>query len=76
MSQNANAKRLLYGFIGGMMGLGGLVILAWVVLWVVGALGGPQWQMPLKLLYSGGSLILTGLFLRWLATVQSGSRNT
>ena len=75
MSGNANVERLLHGFIGGMMGIGGLVILAWVGLWVLGAVGGPQWQMSLKLLYSGGSVILAALFLRWLVTSQSGARS-
>jgi len=76
MNGNASVERLLHGFIGGMIGIGGLIILAWVGLWVLGAVGGPQWQMPMKLLYSGGSVILAALILRWLVTAQSGARST
>jgi hypothetical protein len=76
MNGNASVERLLHGFIGGMIGIGGLIILAWAGLWVLGALGGPQWQMPMKLLYSGGSVILAALILRWLVTAQSGARST
>lgn len=73
MSGNTSVERLLHGFIGGMIGIGGLIIAAWAGLWVLGAVGGPQWQMPLKLLYSGGSLIFLALFLRWLVTSRSGA---
>jgi hypothetical protein len=76
MNGNASVERLLHGFIGGMIGIGGLIILAWAGLWVLGAVGGPQWQMPMKLLYSGGSVILAALILRWLVTAQSGARST
>lgn len=75
MSGNANAEKLIHGFIGGMIGIGGLIVVAWVGLWCLGAVGGPQWQMPLKLLYSGGSLIFLALILRWLVTATSGARS-
>ena len=74
MSANANVEKLLHGFIGGMIGIGGLIFVAWFGLWVVAALGGPQWQMPLKLLYSAGSLIFLALILRWLLMSPSGAR--
>ena len=76
MSGNAKTGSLLSGFIAGTIGLGCLLVVAWVGLWVLGALGGPQWQMPLKLFYSGGSLIFVGFLLRILSTAQSGARST
>ena len=75
MSGNASVDRLLHGFVGGMIGIGGLIIVAWAGLWVLGAVGGPQWQMPLKLLYSGGSLVLLALILRWLVKSRSDAGN-
>ena len=76
MTGSAKAERFLTGFTGATIALGGLLILAWVGLWLLGALGGPQWQMPLKLLYSGGSLIFVGLLLRILFMARSGARST
>ena len=76
MSGNATAGSLLSGFIAATIGLGCLLVVAWVGLWVLGALGGPQWQMPLKLLYSGGSLIFIGFLLRILFTARSGARSS
>jgi hypothetical protein len=76
MSGNASVERLLHGFIGGMIGIGALIIVAWAAFWVIGAVGGVQMQMPLKLLYSGASLIGMALLLRWLVTAQSGARES
>ena len=76
MSGNAKAENLLAGFIAGTIGLGCLLIAAWVGLWLLGAFGGPQWQMPLKLLYSGGSLIFLGYVLRILFSARSGARSS
>jgi hypothetical protein len=76
MSGNASVERLLHGFIGGMIGIGALIIFAWAAFWVIGAAGGVQMQMPLKLLYSGASLIGMALLLRWLVTAQSGARES
>jgi hypothetical protein len=76
MSADANVQKLLHGFIGGMIGIGALIIVAWAAFWVIGAAGGVQMQMPLKLLYSGASLIGMALVLRWLVMVQSGARES
>ena len=76
MNAHTNVQKLLHGFIGGMIGIGALIIVAWAAFWVIGAAGGVQMQMPLKLLYSGASLIGMALLLRWLVTAQSGARES
>lgn len=53
-------ENLFGGFFAATIALGGLIVFAWVALWILGALGGPQLQMPIKLLFSGFGLIVLG----------------
>jgi hypothetical protein len=75
MSGNARIGSFLNGLASATIGLGCFLAVVWAGLWVLGALGGPQWQMPLKILYSSGSLIFIGSMLRGFFAAQSGARS-
>ncbi|GAA0653873.1 hypothetical protein [Brevundimonas lenta] len=61
------------GFGRAAMGLGALLVVAWAALWLVQAVGGPDWRMPMKLLQSGGALIIIGLVLTLLVQARGAS---
>ena len=69
--KTANAGRLLTGFTGATIVLGAALILLWIVFWAMAALGGPQMQMPARLLGSGATLLVLGYLLRMLFTARA-----
>lgn len=61
-------RTFLDGFFSATIALGALIVIAWTGLWLTQALGGPDWRMPVRLLMSGGTLIVLGYLLKALMT--------
>ena len=68
MSGAFKGKAFFDGFFSATIALGALIVIAWTGLWLTQALGGPDWRMPVRLLMSGGTLIVLGYLLKTFAT--------
>jgi len=56
--------------------LGALLGVIWLLLWVLAAVGGPDWRMPLQLLQSAGMMVLLGWVVRLLLRATSTNEAT
>lgn len=65
------AGRLIFGFTTATIALGAALIVLWVLFWAMAALGGPQMQMPARILASAATLIVLGYGLRLLFTARA-----
>ncbi|WP_333591071.1 hypothetical protein [Brevundimonas sp.] len=70
MNDTPKDNGFLHGFLSATAALGVLLLCVWIGLWAVQALGGPDWRMPMKLLYSAFTLIFLGLALRTVMTAR------
>ena len=73
MSSSTGTLSIFVGFGRAAMGLGALLVFVWAGLWIIAALGGPDWTMPRSLLTSAGAMIALGWIVTFLATRSAAS---
>jgi hypothetical protein len=66
MKSAAGVMGFVYGVALAAMALGVLLGVAWLGLWGLASVGGPDWRMPMQLLQSAATLILLGWIIRLL----------